>query len=110
MAMSGAEKTKKRAVGVGPKLLIGTRKSAVVLTGNRARRSWKVSAPMFLGNIVHHLVLDPRDRRTILAAAKTGHLGPTVFRSTNGEQCFDLSACLNPDDELHIIRALSGGL
>ena len=82
--MSRAEKTKKRAVGVGPKLLIGTRKGAVVLTGNRARRSWKVSAPMFLGHIVHHLVLDPRDRRTMLAAARTGHLGPTVFRSTNG--------------------------
>jgi hypothetical protein len=27
--------------------------------------------------------LDPRDGRTLLAAAKTGHLGPTVFRSTN---------------------------
>ena len=28
-------------------------------------------------------MLDPRDGRTLLAAAKTGHLGPTVFRSTN---------------------------
>jgi hypothetical protein len=28
-------------------------------------------------------VLDPRDGRTLLAAAKTGHLGPTVFRSTD---------------------------
>ncbi len=26
-------------------------------------------------------MLDPRDGRTLLAAAKTGHLGPTVFRS-----------------------------
>jgi photosystem II stability/assembly factor-like uncharacterized protein len=26
-------------------------------------------------------VLDPRDRRTLLLAARTGHLGPTVFRS-----------------------------
>src|SRR5262249_31010830 len=33
--------------------------------------------------IVHHMVLDPRDRRTILTAARTGHLGPTVFRSTD---------------------------
>jgi photosystem II stability/assembly factor-like uncharacterized protein len=29
------------------------------------------------------MVLDPRDRRTMLMAAKTGHLGPTVFRSTD---------------------------
>ena len=28
-------------------------------------------------------ILDPRDGRTLLAAAKTGHLGPTVFRSTD---------------------------
>ncbi|MFN3566173.1 MAG: WD40/YVTN/BNR-like repeat-containing protein, partial [Burkholderiaceae bacterium] len=32
---------------------------------------------------VNHVVLDPRDGRTLLAAAKTGHLGPTVFRSTD---------------------------
>ena len=32
---------------------------------------------------MHHLVLDPRDGRTLLAAAKTGHLGPTIFRSTD---------------------------
>jgi hypothetical protein len=42
-----------------------------------------LSEPMFLGHIVHHLVLDPRDRRTLLAAAKPGHLGPTVFRSVD---------------------------
>ena len=28
--------------------------------------------------------LDPRDRKTMLLAAVTGHLGPTVFRSTDG--------------------------
>ncbi len=64
-------------------LLIGTRKGAFILRGDRTRRTWKLSAPMFLGHIVHHLVLDPRDRRTILMAARTGHLGPTIFRSTD---------------------------
>ena len=29
-----------------------------------------------LGHIINHLVLDPRDGRTLLAAANTGHLGP----------------------------------
>jgi photosystem II stability/assembly factor-like uncharacterized protein len=36
---------------------------------------------MFLGHIVHHAMVDPRDGRTLLAAARTGHLGPTIFRS-----------------------------
>jgi photosystem II stability/assembly factor-like uncharacterized protein len=38
---------------------------------------------MFLGHIVHHMVLDPRDRRTLLMAVSTGHLGPTIYRSTD---------------------------
>jgi photosystem II stability/assembly factor-like uncharacterized protein len=29
------------------------------------------------------VVLDPRDRKTMLLAARTGHLGPTVFKSTD---------------------------
>ncbi len=62
-------------------LLIGTRKGAFLLRSDRFRRSWKQSEPILLGHMVHHLVLDPRDRRTMLMAARTGHLGPTVFRS-----------------------------
>ena len=64
-------------------LLIGTRKGAFTLKTDRARRTWTLSAPIHLGHIVHHIVCDPRDRRTILMAASTGHLGPTVFRSTD---------------------------
>lgn len=65
------------------RLLIGTRKGAFFMSGDRSRRKWTVSRPQFLGHIVHHLVLDPRNRKTMLAAARTGHLGPTVFRSTD---------------------------
>lgn len=64
-------------------LLIGTRKGAFTLTSDRTRRTWKLSAPIHLGHIIHHVVADPRDRRTILMAASTGHLGPTIFRSTD---------------------------
>lgn len=64
-------------------LLIGTRKGAFILHSDRSRRKWKLSAPTFLGHIIHHIVLDPRDRRTMLVAARTGHLGPTIFRSTD---------------------------
>ena len=65
-------------------LLIGTRKGAFILRSDHPRRKWKLSSPILLGHIVHHLVLDPRDRRTMLLAASTGHLGPTIFRSTDG--------------------------
>jgi photosystem II stability/assembly factor-like uncharacterized protein len=83
--------TTKRAMrGNGPRpssgavaLLVATRKGAFILRSDKARRSWKQSAPHFFGHIVHHLMLDPRDGRTLLAAARTGHLGPTVFRSTD---------------------------
>ena len=62
-------------------LLIGTRKGAFILKADRSRKSWELQDPIFLGHIVHHLVQDPRDRSQILMAARTGHLGPTVFRS-----------------------------
>jgi photosystem II stability/assembly factor-like uncharacterized protein len=64
-------------------VLVATRKGAFLYHGDAARRNWRIDGPHFLGHIISHLVLDPRDRRTLLAAAKTGHLGPTVFRSTD---------------------------
>lgn len=64
-------------------LLVATRKGAWLFHADAERRHWRVDGPHFLGHIIHHLVLDPRDGRTLLAAAKTGHLGPTIFRSTD---------------------------
>jgi len=64
-------------------VLVATRKGAWLFHGDARRKSWQVDGPHFLGHTVSHLVLDPRDRRTLLAAARTGHLGPTIFRSTN---------------------------
>lgn len=64
-------------------VLVATRKGAWIFHGDAVRRSWRADGPHFLGHIVNHLVLDPRDGRTLLAAAKTGHLGPTVFRSVD---------------------------
>ena len=67
----------------GVLVLVATRKGAWLYRGDAARRTWRADGPHFLGHIISHLVLDPRDGRTLLAAAKTGHLGPTVFRSTD---------------------------
>ncbi len=62
-------------------VLVGTKKGAFIFRSDRTRRRWAFAGPIFLGNEVDHLVLDPRDGRTLLMAARTGHLGPTVFRS-----------------------------
>jgi hypothetical protein len=64
-------------------LWVGTRKGAWALRADARRRSWKLAGPQFLGHIIHHVVQDPREPRVVLIAAKTGHLGPTVFRSTD---------------------------
>jgi hypothetical protein len=62
-------------------VLVATRKGLFVLAADKRRRSWSIDGPHFLGQVVNHAVLDPRDGRTLLAAVKAGHLGPTVFRS-----------------------------
>jgi len=64
-------------------LMVATRKGAWLFHSDARRKTWRVDGPHFLGHVVHHLQLDPRDGRTLLAAARTGHLGPTVFRTTN---------------------------
>lgn len=65
-------------------LLIGTRKGAWILKSGADRRDWRLEGPLFLGQIINHFRLDPRDGRTMLMAASTGHLGPTILRSTDG--------------------------
>ena len=74
---------KPRAKSPQALLLVATRKGAWLFRSDPARRRWTAEGPHFLGHVINHLVLDPRDGRTLLAAAKTGHLGPTIFRSTD---------------------------
>jgi len=64
-------------------LLVATRKGALFFHSDAKRKAWVTDGPHFLGHTISHVALDPRYGRTLLAAAKTGHLGPTVFRSTN---------------------------
>jgi hypothetical protein len=101
-------------------ILVATRKGAWLLHGDAARKTWRVDGPHFLGHIINHLVLDPRDGRTLLVAAKTGHLGPTVFRSTNLGRTWKEAAqppafAKAPEGEkgraveVFLVQALSGG-
>lgn len=61
------------------RLLIGTRKGAWVLD----LASGNFSEPILFGNIVNHLVPDPRDPSHWVMAVKAGHLGPTVHVSVD---------------------------
>ncbi len=56
-------------------LLVGTRKGLF-----RIRPAEPVGEPAFLGHIIQHAVWDP-DGDRIVAAVRTGHLGPTVMVS-----------------------------
>lgn len=68
---------------MAPTLWVGTRKGAFALRADARRQRWKLAGPQFLGHIIHHVVQDPREPRSLLMAAKTGHLGPTVYRSAD---------------------------
>ena len=65
-------------------LLVSTRKGAWIYRSDGPRADWSVEGPLHLGQIINHFVVDPRTGGTMLIAAKTGHLGPTIFRSTDG--------------------------
>ena len=56
----------------------GSGRSHLTTTGN-----WSMEGPSFLGHIISHVVLDPRDRARSWPERATGHLGPTVFRSSD---------------------------
>ena len=76
-------KPRARKSARGLLVLVATRKGAWIFKSDAARRKWEADGPHFLGHIINHLMLDPRDGRTMIAAASTGHLGPTIFRSTD---------------------------
>ncbi len=65
-------------------ILVGTRKGAWSWRDDGNRGDWTLEGPLFLGQIISHWVQDPRAPNVQLMAAKTGHLGPTVFRSLDG--------------------------
>lgn len=78
-----AKSTKSKTATPNVKLVVGTKKGAFVLEADASRRKWSMGKPLQLGHVVHHVVADPRKPAHWLMAARTGHLGPTLLRSTN---------------------------
>ncbi len=82
MVKATVRRVSKRKAPKGVTLLVGTRKGAWFLHSDSRRKTWRMEGPHFLGQVVNHFVRDTRSG-TLLMAAKTGHLGPTIFRSTD---------------------------
>lgn len=62
-------------------LLVATQKGFFTLRSDRDRAKWSISQPAMFGHIINHVVADPRARKVWVMGARTGHLGPTVYRS-----------------------------
>ncbi len=71
------------------RVLLGTRKGAWLLDGRAGQNNWQLSDPVHLGSKVYHVVGDPRNPGLVLLAEGGGHLGPSLFRSTDAGLTFD---------------------
>jgi hypothetical protein len=104
--MAMAKKTPGKTSAAATALLIATRKGLWIMAGDAKRATWKLQGPHFLGHVVHHAVLDPRDGKTLLVAARTGHLGHTVMRSTNRGRTWTESKQPPVFDPAHDVRSV----
>jgi hypothetical protein len=57
---------------------VATCKGAWLFHGDARRKAWVADGPHFGGHNISHLQLDPRDGRTLLAAAKNRPPRPAV--------------------------------
>jgi len=66
---------------------VGTKKGGFLFHSSD-RRKWSVAGPFMAGNSVYHMILDPRDGRTVYAGAPMGAepWGPAIYRGRAGEQ------------------------
>ena len=66
------------------RVLVGTRKGALILTSDQQRKEWSVSGPHFAGWEVYHLKASPADPNRLYAAPSTGWFGQLIHRSDDG--------------------------
>jgi photosystem II stability/assembly factor-like uncharacterized protein len=68
----------------GVRVLVGTRKGAVILTADGKRTDWKVDGPHFGGWEMYHLKGSPVDPNRLYASQSTGWFGQLIQRSDDG--------------------------
>jgi len=62
-------------------LLVSTDKGAFIYFSDAERRHWDVSGPHFMGSTVHHIMLDPRDDKTLLASIQSRTKKAAIYKS-----------------------------
>jgi hypothetical protein len=65
------------------RILVGTRKGAYVVEGDKRRSRWKVGPMAHEGSDVYHVAADPRHPGDLYAAVNSWFFGPTLWRSRN---------------------------
>src|SRR2546430_5522772 len=65
---------------------VGTKKGGFLFHSSD-RRKWSVAGPFMVGSAVYHMILDPRDGRTVYGAAPVWSepWGPAVYRGRAGQ-------------------------
>jgi hypothetical protein len=66
------------------RVLVGTRKGAVVLAADGKRKNWTVSGPFFAGWEIYHLKGSPADPNRLYASQTSGWFGQLIQRSDDG--------------------------
>src|SRR5690349_10895408 len=66
------------------RLLVGTRKGAVILTSDGTRKQWDVSGPFFGGWELYHLKGSPVDPNRVYASQTSSWFGQVIQRSDDG--------------------------
>ena len=68
----------------GIRVLVGTKKGGFILTGDGARKKWKVSGPLFSGWEVYHMKGSTADPDRIYASQTSSWFGQVIQRSDDG--------------------------
>src|SRR3989304_4490021 len=66
-------------------VLVATRKGAWLYHGDAARKNWRADGPHFLGHVISHLVVAPRDGRPRPAGPPCGR---RASPATSDRRCF----------------------
>ena len=68
----------------GVRVLVGTRKGAVILTSDGKREQWDVSGPHFAGWEIYHVKGSPVDPNRLYASQTSAWFGQIIQRSDDG--------------------------
>src|SRR4029077_4873596 len=71
------------------RVLVGTKKGALVLSSDASRKSWKVDGPHFAGWEIYHLKGSPADPDRLYASQSSGWFGQVLQRSNDGGKTWE---------------------